>query len=207
MSRSANRSVGWKTTRGVLGAWVLFSIAAMGAAPAPREARRLEYWVFTGGNDAEAGTREKPFRTLKRARDAVREARTRGLPQGGATVWIRGGVHRLDQTFELDRRDSGMPDAPVVYRSAPGEEVRLVGGTQVPSRVFQPVSHPGVLERLDPSARGKVLQADLKAAGITDFGKFTRRGGIERETLPAALELFFNDRPMRLAQWPNTGWT
>ena len=43
--------------------------------------------------------------------------------------------------------------------------------------------------------------------GITDYGKLTRRGGIERDTLPAALEFFFNDRPMPLARWPNEGWT
>lgn len=50
-------------------------------------------------------------------------------------------------------------------------------------------------------------RADLKAMGITDYGKLTRRGGIERNTLPAALELFFNDRPMPLARWPNQSWT
>ena len=95
----------------------------------------------------------------------------------------------------------------MVYRSAPGEEVRLVGGKQIPSGAFKPVNDPDVLRRLDQSARGKVVQADLQAVGITDYGRLTRRGGIERNTLPAALELFFNDRPMPLARWPNNGWT
>src|SRR5438445_359960 len=55
---------------------------------------------------------------------------------------------------------------------------------------------PAVLSRLDPAARGKVLQADLRALGITDFG--SPKGG--------GLELFFQDRPMMLARWPNTGF-
>lgn len=183
-------------------ACLLFLAMLVGSA-----ARGQEYWVSTTGNDAGAGTKENPFATLHRARDAVREARKGGLPKGGVTVWLRGGVYRMEKTFELDAQDSGTPGAPVVYRSAPGEEVRLTGGVQVPSGAFRPVTDAGVLGRLDPSAHGKVLQVDLRAAGITDFGKLTRRGGIERSTLPAALELFFDDRPMPLARWPNKGWT
>lgn len=166
-----------------------------------------EYWVSTTGNDADVGTKEKPFGTLARARNAVRKAKESGLPQGGVTVWLRGGVYRMDKTFELDAQDSGTAGAPVVYRSAPGEEVRLVGGRQVPSSAFKPATDREVLKRLGPSADGKVLQVNLKAVGIADYGKLTRRGGIERNTLPAALELFFNDRPMPLARWPNQGWT
>jgi hypothetical protein len=166
-----------------------------------------EYWVSTTGSDADAGTKEKPVATPRRARDAVREARKSGLPRQEVTVWLRGGVYRMDKTLELDARDSGTAGAPVVYRSAPGEEVRLVGGKQVPSNAFKPVTDPDVLKRLHPSAHGKLLQVNLKAVGITDYGKLTRRGGIERNTLPAALELFFNDRPMPLTCWPNQGWT
>lgn len=166
-----------------------------------------EYWVSPAGRDTNEGTRQRPFATLTRARDAVREAKAGGLPRGGVTVWLRGGAYALDRTFELDARDSGTAEAPVVYRSAPGEEVRLVGGKQIPAGAFKLVTDRDALRRLNAAAHGKVMQADLKAAGIADYGKFTRRGGIERETLPAALELFFNDRPMTLARWPNRGWT
>jgi len=166
-----------------------------------------EYWVSPTGSDTYPGTKEEPFATPQRARDTLREARRGGLPQGGTTVWLRGGVYRMDQTLELDGQDSGTADAPVAYRSAPGEEVRLMGGKLIPSIAFKPTTDPNVLRRLDLSAHGHVLQVDLKALGITDYGKLTRRGGIERSTLPAALELFFNDRPMPLARWPNQGWT
>jgi hypothetical protein len=57
-----------------------------------------EYWVSTTGNDADAGTREKPFATPQRARDAVRGARKGGGPIRGVTVWLRGGTYTMDKT-------------------------------------------------------------------------------------------------------------
>ena len=50
---------------------------------------------------------------------------------------------------------------------------------------------------MDENARAKVVQVDLKALGITNFGS-PSGGGIE---------LFFNDKPMTLARWPNEGFT
>jgi len=61
---------------------------------------------------------------------------------------------------------------------------------------FAPVTDPVILNRLDESARGNVLQASLKALGITDFG--SPAGG--------GLELFFLDNPMTVARWPNEGF-
>lgn len=165
-----------------------------------------EYWVSTTGGDAHVGTKEKPFATLERARDAWRGAKKAGPPKAAVTVWLSGGVYRLQKSFVLDAQDSGTAEAPVVYRAALGQTVRLIGGKQIPSSAFKPVSDIAALKRLDPAAHGKVMQADLKAIGITNYGKLTRRGGIERDILPAALELFFNDRPMPLARWPNAGY-
>ena len=61
----------------------------------------------------------------------------------------------MDKTFELGSQDSGTADAPVVYRSALGEEVRLTGGAQIPSSAFKPVTDADALDRLDPSARAR----------------------------------------------------
>jgi hypothetical protein len=173
---------------------------------AGRPAIGREYWVSTTGNDADAGTREKPFATLERARGELREAKKAGPLKTGANVWLSGGVYWMDKTFALDAQDSGTAEAPVVDRSAPGQKVHLVGGKQIPSGAFKLITNVETLKRLDPSAHGKVMQVDLKARGITDYGRITRRGGIERNILPAALELFFNDRPMPLARWPNEGY-
>jgi hypothetical protein len=163
-----------------------------------------EYWVATNGNDANAGSKSKPFASLERARDAVREAKKAGLPKGGVTVWLKGGIYELNKTFELNEQDSGTADAPIVYRAAPGEEVRLTGGKQIPSSAFTLVTDPAILARLPEEERGKVWQVDLKIQGITDFGSKLPRGWGHAYTSPG-LEVFFNDQPLQLARWPNEG--
>ena len=169
-------------------------------------------YVARDGNDRWSGHRaapnarrtDGPFATLEGARDAVRALKKRGrLPAGGVTVWIRGGLYPRTQTFALTAEDSGTPSAPIVYRAYRNETVRLVGGREVGG--WQPVSDPSILARLDPAARSHVLQADLKAQGIAEFGQMRRRG-FGQAIVPAGLELFFEDRPMTLARWPNDGW-
>jgi hypothetical protein len=91
--------------------------------------------VATNGNDAWTGRpsaptadgRDGPFATLGRARDAAR-----GLKgAGGATVRVRGGVHRLAEPFVLGPEDSGASQAPVVYEAFPGEQPALSGGRAI----------------------------------------------------------------------------
>ncbi|MGB9618842.1 MAG: right-handed parallel beta-helix repeat-containing protein, partial [Armatimonadota bacterium] len=164
----------------------------------------VSLYVAPGGDDDNPGTSSRPFRTLTRALEAVRQTKmTSGVPAGGVTVWLRGEVYPVLSTVELLAEDSGTQDAPVRYRAWPGELVRLVGGKQITG--FRPVTDLGILTRMDPACRGKVLQCDLKVQGITDFGRLTNRG-YGRPHTPAHLELFFDDKPMTLAAWPNAGW-
>jgi len=164
-----------------------------------------DFYVATQGNDAWSGRlaepneaqTDGPFATLERARDAIRQLKQAGtLPPGGVTVEVRGGTYLRERPWELSAEDSGTETAPITYRARPGEEVRLVGGRAVTG--WQPVTDPAVLNRLEESARGQVFQADLKALGITDFGEVAESG--------KRLELFFQDKPMRLARWPNEGF-
>ncbi|MBM3500636.1 MAG: hypothetical protein FJX74_18420 [Armatimonadetes bacterium] len=163
-----------------------------------------EFHISPRGADRNPGTRARPFATLERARDAVRESKTRApLPAGGITVWLHAGAYRLERSFQLTDEDSGSAEAPIAYRAAEGETVRIVGGPVVPPGAFAPVTDVGVLARLDPGARPQVLQADLKALGLTDFGaewpaKFRGYAGWP--------ELFVDSRPMTLARWPNEGY-
>lgn len=156
-------------------------------------------YVSPDGSAGGDGSRERPFATLEQARDALRTAET---GPAGATVWLRGGDYRLARSVVFEPRDGGRPGAPVTNRACPGERVRLLGG--VPLTRWEPVRDPAILARLPPEARPHVRVADLKAAGIADFGRFTRRGfGL---TAPAAhLELFCGGKPMTVAQWPNAG--
>ena len=173
----------------------------------------MNLYVSPNGNDSWSGrlaspnrTRtDGPFATLERARDAIRALKKQGgLPEGGVTVWLRGGTYTQLTPFELTAEDSGTPQSPITYSAYRNEQVRLVGGKRVTG--WQPVKDDAVLRRLPPAARGKVLVADLQVQGITDFGQMLRRGFGSSAAVPAGLELFYNGKPVPLARYPNEGW-
>ncbi len=165
----------------------------------------MEFFVAPAGNDAGPGSQDLPFATLPAARDAIRALKKAGkLPPGGVTVSLRGGIYQCTSTFALGAEDSGTPEARITYRAYPGEQVRLMGGKKIDR--FSQVTDADILNRLDPAARGQVLQADLRALGVTEFGDLHSRG-FSRPMTPAHLELFFNGRVMQLARWPHDGYT
>jgi len=86
-----------------------------------------EFYVAPGGSDSQPGTREAPFATIERARDAVR-----GSPHTEpTTVWLRGGVYRLTRALEFAPEDGGTAAAPVTYSAAPGETAELSGAREL----------------------------------------------------------------------------
>ena len=177
----------------------------MATACSLASAQSVTLHVAQNGDDGNPGTRDKPLATLERARNAVRELKKQpgGTAAGGITVDVQAGLYAMDATLELGAEDSGTADAPVIYRAAPGAEVRLSGGRTISG--FEPVSDAALLKRLDPSARSSVVVADLKAQGITEYGE--PAGGFGYRGPPGKFaELFFNDRPMTIARWPNDGF-
>ena len=161
-----------------------------------------DFTVATGGDDANPGTEARPFATLERARDAVRALKKGGtLPQGGVVIEVRAGTYQLARPLELTEADSGTSNAPVVYRTRPGENAVLIGGRVVIG--WTRVSDPAVLARLDESAHTNVWQANLKAQGVADLGQMASDSSWT-SSMPG-LQLFFADKPMTLARWPNDG--
>ncbi len=172
-------------------------LTLVGAAWAQPEGAGVRFCVSPDGSDEAPGTEDEPFATLERARDAIREQKqAEGLPGGGATVRLAEGTYRLNRTLELNADDGGGEDAPVVYRAAPGASVRISGGVRVPPAAFGPADEAAA-QRLPEEAREHVVRADLKALGVEDFGSAAGGGA----------EVFFGDRRMTLARWPNEGFT
>jgi hypothetical protein len=200
-----------------------------------RAAEGTRFFVSPQGNDRWSGLKDDPdlaksdgpFATLERARDAVREIkRAKGPLTAGIEIEVRGGRYELTRPLALTAEDSGTPEAPVVYRARAGETASLSGGRRVTA--WTAVSDPAVLARLDPVARGKLYQADLRAQGVTEYGDLgldaaagiqlwlARVEGQGEYTMGSAaasagkkvsprLELFFNDAPMPLSRYPNEG--
>ncbi len=158
-------------------------------------------YVSLNGNDDNAGTKNKPFATIKRAQQEVKKLKEKGMPAGGIVVYLRGGRYFLQEGLLFGKDDSGTDTAPVVYRSYPGEQVRIIGGKQITN--FTPLTDETILKRLPEEARGKVWVADLKQAGITEYGHLVNISEIKSG--PHGMELFCNGRSMWLARWPNEG--
>ncbi len=160
-----------------------------------------EVFVAPGGNDAGVGTREFPVSSLTAARDRVRALRAEGVT-GAIAVQIATGEYRVTETLALSAEDSGTDEGPVVYR-ADGGPVVLYGGARLDG--FEEVSDPAVLSRLPEEGRAHVLQCDLTALGIHDYGELSVRG-CGQPPSPPTLELYVDGQPMTIARWPNDGF-
>lgn len=143
---------------------------------------------------AEDGSILRPFRTLARARDEVRALRQGacGLPVGGVTINLRGGVYELSEPLRLSAVDSGTARSPITWRAYGSEPVLISGGVEIPRGAFSAV------------AARPYLQVNLTdVLGLTNFGVITA-GGADGPPVDTDLaELFFAGQPMHLARWPN----
>ena len=105
------------------------TLALLAAMQSARAAGPPTFTVSPTGRDDSPGTEARPFRTVARARDAVR-AINRGTTSDIVVV-LRGGTHPIDQTIVLDHRDSGTNGHWVVYRAMAGETPVLSGGQRL----------------------------------------------------------------------------
>ncbi|MEC0090869.1 right-handed parallel beta-helix repeat-containing protein [Paenibacillus macquariensis] len=164
------------------------------------------FYIATDGKDSNPGTKEAPLATLEGARGAIRVLKnTSSLPEGGITVFMRGGVYRLTESFLLEEGDSGMPEKPIAYSAYGDEEVRLIGGVDLPADSFGPVTDPEVRGRLNEQARDRIVQIDLKRLGVVDYGRIVHTGF----GLPPSIanpELFFNGQTMAISRYPNSDY-
>jgi len=161
-----------------------------------------EIYVSPEGKDSHSGTKAEPVNTLAAAREAVRKLKAQS-PEGKEpiSVILREGVYSLGEPFELTEADSGTSETPIIYQAQDGEKVILTGGKSFDISEFEAVSDPVILEKLPEGARGHVRQLNLKKHNLTDFREYPESF---RDFSP--LEVFYADRPMTPARWPNEGW-
>ena len=159
----------------------------------------LALHVATDGCDTGDGSVDRPFATLEQARDTIRELDRTGF--SGATVYMRGGVYEIVQTFVLNTRDSGSEDFPITYTSFPGEVAVIYGGKVLPPEAFGPVTDPTALERIPPEALNYVRQISLWDLGIKDLGELGPSG--YSHFRPPLLQLYTDGRLQTLARFPN----
>jgi hypothetical protein len=159
-------------------------------------------YVAPTGQDSNPGTRQAPLATLAGARDRVRQVKAQS-PGEPIHVAFAAGTYALSEPVLFTAEDSGSQQAPIVYGAWPGAVVRFTGG--VPVANWKPVTDQAVLDRLPEDSRAQLRVADLKTQGIANYGKLTVHG-FSAGSQAAEAELFYDDRPMTLARWPNEGF-
>ena len=98
-----------------------------------------DFFVAPDGNDSWSGRlpahdaqrTDGPFATLERARDAVRQLRSRQKLDRPVVVRLRAGVYPRLKPLVFQPEDSGTPSSPVIYESLPGERAVISGGRAI----------------------------------------------------------------------------
>ena len=179
-------------------------------------ATTASYYVATNGSDANAGTFAAPFLTLERARNAIR---TNGVPAGGVTVWLRGGLYVRTNSFLLTNLDSGTMTSPVIYAGYPGETPVLSEGTPIAASAFVPLA-ASQTNRVAPGINPtNILELDLASAGVTHHGPFPPyfgtwvttnifgTSGSGSSSSGGICDLFYNDQRQWLSRYPANNQT
>ena len=155
----------------------------------------IEFFVSPAGSDSNPGTETKPFQSIEKAKEAVR-LQLKETPDKSVVVIVNEGVYNLENPVVFTNEDSGMENAPVVYKAAEGEKPVITGSRKLKN--WKPMENAEKLDILSPEVKGKIYVANVKEAGIVDFGDATEIG--------KRPELFCNGQLQTLARWPNTGF-
>ena len=93
---------------------------------------QADFYVAVNGDDAHPGTKDLPFATVARARDAVRQLQ-QTAPQRSHPVIVKlgGGTYFLQEPLVFTPEDSGTAAARIVYASDPSDEAILSGGVLI----------------------------------------------------------------------------
>ena len=158
------------------------------------------FYVSPTGSDANPGSIKKPFQTIEKARDTVRMLDSRE----GVTVTLLEGRYYITDTIEFNETDSGTSLSPVLWKAATGANVIFDGGLAISSDKCTIVSDNEVIARFLPESANKIMQINLKALGITEYGELGPRG-FGRPYKTAPMELFVDGEPMNTSRWPNVG--
>ena len=151
-------------------------------------------YVSPNGDDSADGTIDAPVKTLERAVSAAKS-------QNIVDIYMRDGVYYISQTINLSYK--GEWYAPLRISAYKNESVTLNGGVDIPLSSMTRADSAFTDKIIDKPAAGSILQYDLKAAGITDYGEISRRGHLITEDKEAQAELSLDGEMQRLAGWPN----
>ncbi|MFC2112863.1 hypothetical protein ACFLTA_06295, partial [Bacteroidota bacterium] len=92
----------------------------------------ITFYVSPQGNDSWTGESiDKPFASIQRARDVIREMKGKTGLTNPVTVYIRGGLYELPETLVFKPEDSGTRTCPIQYIAYQDEKPVISGGKKI----------------------------------------------------------------------------
>ena len=164
-------------------------------------------YVAPNGSDNNDGSESSPFATVQKAKETIRNMNAaNSLPEGGVTVYLRGGTYYIDEGMTFTKEDSGKEGSTITYTSYQGEAVTISGQVPLEKGWFTAADDTAKNVMIDKNAASIVLMVDLKEHGITDYGELSTRGyHYFNKGRYAQAELIVNDENQTLARYPNSG--
>ncbi|MDY6314579.1 MAG: right-handed parallel beta-helix repeat-containing protein, partial [Clostridia bacterium] len=159
--------------------------------------KELELYVAPNGNDSNTGTIDKPFKTLEKARDYIRNFKKRDIP---ITVYLRGGEYLLSTTLSLGASDGGTAaSAPVTYKAYSGEDVVITGSKTYDISKFSPITGD-MKDYLSENAKNNVIAAKGSEIGLSpiDIGIFDSSFQINAPLMS------IDNQALNLSRYPNS---
>ena len=89
-----------------------------------------EFFINPAGDDTNPGTRVKPFKTIARAKDKVREF-LRNYGNKDINIWLAGGEYRQSETLVFGLDDGAIKGQFITYAALPGEKPVINSDIQV----------------------------------------------------------------------------
>ena len=133
------------------------------------------FYVSPSGSDNNGGTINSPFKTLLKARDAIRSVNSN--MSADIYVYLRAGTHTLDSTLTLTSSDKGTNGHRIYYKAYPGETPVISGGVSVANWSLHDASKNIYRANIGTSFDSRHLYVDgvraIRARGNNFPGGFT----------------------------------
>lgn len=157
-------------------------------------AMAMDYYVNPTGNDLWSGSLKQPnvqltdgpFKTIERAKQAIRALKQTNTFNDKITVSIATGRYYLNQSLHFNLLDSGLPGKEILWQGEPGAQVTLSAGLPITCIKRDATFWDCPLSKLPVNTT------------FTDTERI--KGNAPK------FELFVNDQKLKLARWPDQEW-
>lgn len=176
------------------------------------ELNAADFYVAPHGDDLNPGTRDRPFASLERARDAIR-VQKRIRPNQNFKVLLRGGIYHLKSTVVFSLEDSAASGHSITYAAYPDERPIFSSGVAIEgwkqTGKFWTATLPEGMKPFRTLYDGAGRLARARSTAFSPTLNFETASNLDLYTLPfppGKLKNWTNMEDIEIMIRPNYGW-